>query len=59
MIVVVAVVAAKCVIQESVLKNVNQKEISHTRGCDEEIVRKRKRDLRREMRRFITHFTEK
>jgi hypothetical protein len=43
MIVVVAVVAAECVIQESVLKNVNQKEISHTRGCDEDCKKKKKR----------------
>jgi len=36
-----------------------KKEVLHMRGCDEEVVRERKRDLRREMRRFITHFTEK
>ncbi len=31
------VVAAECVIQESVLKGVNQREFLHTRGCDEEV----------------------
>jgi len=35
MIVVAAVVTAECVVQESVLKGVNQKEFSHTRDCDE------------------------
>jgi len=37
MIVVAAVVAAECVIQESVLKGVNQRGFSHTRDCDEEV----------------------
>jgi len=37
MIVVAAVVAAECVVQESVLKGVNQKEFSHTRDCDEKV----------------------
>ncbi len=37
MIIVAAVVAAECVIQESVLKGVNQREFSHTRDCDEEV----------------------
>ncbi len=35
MIVVAAVVTAESVVQESVLKGVNQKEFSHTRDCDE------------------------
>jgi len=36
-IVVAAVVAAECVIQESVLKGVNWREFSHMRDCDEEV----------------------
>ncbi len=35
MIVVAAVVAAECVIQESVLKYVNQRGFSHIEDCDE------------------------
>jgi len=35
------------------------KEISHTRDENEEVEEERKRDLRKEMRRFITHFTER
>jgi len=37
MIVITTVVAAECVVQESVLKGVNQKEFSHTRNCNEEV----------------------
>ncbi len=37
MIVVTAVVAAECVIQESVLKGVNQRGFSHTRDCDDRV----------------------
>jgi len=36
-IVVAAVVAAECVIQESVLKDVNQREFSHMRDCNKEV----------------------
>jgi len=36
-IVVAAVVAAECVIQESVLKDVNQRGFSHTRDCNKEV----------------------
>jgi len=35
------------------------KEISNTRDDSEEVEEKRKKDLRKEMRRFITHFTER
>jgi len=35
------------------------KEISHTRDDDEKVEEERKKDLRRKMRKFITHFTEK
>jgi len=35
------------------------KEISHTRDESEEVEEERKRNLRREMKRFITHFTER
>jgi len=35
------------------------KEISHIRNDDEEVEEERKKDLRKEMRRFITHFTER
>jgi len=35
------------------------KEILHTRDNDEEVEEERKRNLRKEMRRFITHFTER
>jgi len=35
------------------------KEISHTRDDDEEVEEERKRNLRRKMRRFITHFTDR
>jgi len=35
------------------------KEILHTRDDDEEVEEEKKRDLRKKMRRFITHFTEK
>jgi len=34
------------------------KEISHTRDESEEVEEKRKKDLRRRMKEFITHFTE-
>ena len=37
MIVVAAVVTAECVVQESVLKGVNQREFSHIKDCDEEV----------------------
>ncbi len=36
-IVVTAIIAAECVVQESVLKDVNQREFLHTRDCDEEV----------------------
>jgi hypothetical protein len=47
MIVVIAVVvvAAEHVIWKSVLKNVNQKRGLHMRGCDEEVVRERKKEI--------------
>ena len=35
------------------------KEILHTRDNDEEVEEERKRNLRKEVRRFITHFTER
>jgi len=35
------------------------KEILHTRDDDEEVEEERKRNLRKEMREFITHFTER
>jgi len=35
------------------------KEISHMRDDDEEVEEEKKRDLRRKMREFITHFTER
>ncbi len=35
------------------------REISHMRDEGEEVEEERKRDLRRRMRRFITHFTER
>jgi len=35
------------------------KEVSHTRDENEEVEKERKRDLRKEVRRFITHFTER
>jgi len=35
------------------------KEISHTRDDDKEVKEERKRNLRRKMKRFITHFTER
>jgi len=59
MIVVDVVVAVELVIQESVLKCVKSKEISHMRDDDEEVEEEKKRDLRRKMREFITHFTER
>jgi len=34
------------------------RKISHTRGDSEEVEEERKKDLRKEMRKFITHFTE-
>jgi hypothetical protein len=48
MIVVDVVVAAELVIQESVLKCVNQKEISHTRDEMKKLKKKEKRDLRKD-----------
>jgi len=35
------------------------RKISHTRGDSKEVEEERKRDLRRKMREFITHFTER
>jgi len=35
--IIAAVVAAECVVWESVLKGVNQREFSHMRGCNEEV----------------------
>jgi len=35
------------------------KEISHTRDDDEEVEEERKKDLRKKMKKFITHFTER
>jgi len=35
------------------------RKVSHIRGENEEVKEERKRDLRRRMRRFITHFTER
>ncbi len=35
------------------------KKISHTRDDDEEVEEEKKRNLRRKMRKFITHFTER
>jgi len=35
------------------------REISHTKDDGEEVEKERKRDLRREVRGFITHFTDK
>jgi len=46
MMIVVVVVAAELVVQESVLKCVNQERFSHTRDENEEVEEERKRDLR-------------
>jgi len=35
------------------------KKISHTKDNDEEVEEERKKDLRKKMREFITHFTER
>jgi len=35
------------------------RKISHTRDNDEEVEEERKRNLRKNMREFITHFTER
>jgi len=35
------------------------RKISHIRDNDEEVEEERKRDLRKKMREFITHFTER
>jgi len=35
------------------------RKISHIRDKDEEVEEERKRNLRRKMKRFITHFTER
>jgi len=35
------------------------KKISHTRGNDEEVKEERKKDLRKNVKRFITHFTDR
>jgi len=35
------------------------KKISHIKGDDEEVEEERKKDLRKKMREFITHFTER
>jgi len=34
------------------------RKISHTKGDSEEVKEERKKNLRKEMRKFITHFTE-
>ena len=35
------------------------RKVSHMRGNSEEVEEKRKRNLRRKMRAFITHFTDR
>jgi len=35
------------------------KEISHMRDDDEKVEEERKRNLRKKMKKFITHFTER
>jgi len=35
------------------------RKISHTRGDSEEVKEERKKDLRKEVVRFITHFTDR
>jgi len=35
------------------------KEISHIRDDDEKVEEERKKDLRKKMREFITHFTDR
>jgi len=35
------------------------RKISHTKDNDEEVEEERKRNLRRKMKKFITHFTER
>jgi hypothetical protein len=39
--------------------NIQLRKVSHTKDNDEEVEEERKRDLRRKMRGFITHFTDK
>jgi len=43
---------------ESQCWNIQSREISHTKDDNEEVEEERKRNLRKEIRKFITHFTD-